>query len=957
MATFDSYADSPFQIRTEGQEISIKFTRTGPTTGRISWNIPTPAQGCSSDNQAYDGIVITLDRTHTSPDKSPVNETIYTADPTGDANLHAGDKIGTSLVVGAFYDDKTTTFFDVTGLSEDIPVFVSGYAVDKVYRYHAEGVHAYSLDYKGGNEVLPKAAYQDVKLGVAGSALTGLSLNTDYDFLITVDGIDHTISVNGNDAGTYDQLIAAIKIELSKIQNPTQGPVAPNTDAYYWNAAEELLYKWDGVQHILTDVIVEDTAPNSPTVGDYWYSSLTMVLSQWAGSPGAWATQTFISYSQDPTSLDGNDYWFNGTDSFIWDGNTWCSKTTWNQSTDPALPVYPSFGTYWYDTVNLFLNKWNDQTNSWDTTNAIYWNVDPNTLTINTYWFDETNNILKQWNGASWNNLTATISSTEPTLPAPNQYWYNDTTEELKQRDPANTLWTDLTVLALPDDPTIRETCDLWWNSISDNLYVWDTTTSTWDLVSTFLQQTTDPAAAPVLTTEDVWYHSTNKTLSRWDGSMWVVVTFINYATDPTIIAIGDVWFDTTNNVWNEWSGSPGEWVAFDPTEATADPAIPVMGVLWFDRTNTLLKQWSGTAWSSITFTTIPLTPAIGTLWFDTTNNVLKEWTGTDWATSTLDVILTLTTAGDLRFTSNTTGTTSSISLIDGILFSSLAPVGVLQTVVLGTDGVEPLPMYQQIGIGDDGTPDERRELIDSIRQQLGHPVVEVELTKYQFDTAVTAALESLRKRSSAAYTRAFFFVDVPAGQQSILLTNKTVGFNKIVTVMGANRVTSAFLTTAFGSGVYGQIALQHLYSMGTFDLLSFHLISQYIEQMEHLFATRLVYQWNEHTRLLNFYQTFGVGERILLDATVERTEQELLTDRWTKSWIEKYASAQARLMLAEIRGKYVSLPGAGGGVSLNAGELITRAESDMAECYDQLDNFVVNSVEDYGIGTTFVIG
>jgi len=361
-------------------------------------------------------------------------------------------------------------------------------------------------------------------------------------------------------------------------------------------------------------------------------------------------------------------------------------------------------------------------------------------------------------------------------------------------------------------------------------------------------------------------------------------------------------------------------------------------------------------------------------LWFDTTVSILKEWDGTTWLASTLVAVPTLTSGGDLRITSSTTGSGSYVLVVEGEgwLFGWTTPLGNAEEAVLGTDGIVPEPSYSQIGIGDDGTPDQRRELMDSIRQQLGYPVVDVELTKYQLDTAVTAALESLRKRSAAAYHRAFFFVDIPPGEQNLLLTNKTVGFNRIVNVMGAYRVTSSFLSTAFGSGVYGQIALQHLYTMGTFDLLSFHLVSQYIETMEMLFASRLTFMWNEHTRQLSFFQTFGAGrnstdtgsgasgipaERVLLDCTLERSEQELMTDRWTKSWIERYASAEARMMLAEIRGKYASLPGAGGGVALNAGELRAIADADKEVCYQQLEDFIVNDVENYGIGSTFVIG
>ena len=90
---------------------------------------------------------------------------------------------------------------------------------------------------------------------------------------------------------------------------------------------------------------------------------------------------------------------------------------------------------------------------------------------------------------------------------------------------------------------------------------------------------------------------------------------------------------------------------------------------------------------------------------------------------------------------------------------------------------------------------------------------------------------------------------------------------------------------------------------------------------------------------------------------SVERTEQELLVDRFTKGWIEKYATAEARLILSEIRGKYATLPGAGGGVSLNAGELMAKAEADKADLYQQLDDYIVNNPEEWGMESQFIIG
>ena len=201
------------------------------------------------------------------------------------------------------------------------------------------------------------------------------------------------------------------------------------------------------------------------------------------------------------------------------------------------------------------------------------------------------------------------------------------------------------------------------------------------------------------------------------------------------------------------------------------------------------------------------------------------------------------------------------------------------------------------------------------------------------------------------------FFLDTIPRQQHYVLSDKVVGFNTIVTVMGAYRMTSAFLSSAHGNGVYGQVVLQHLYNMGTFDLLSFHLVSQYIEQMEALFATRLTYNWNESSRTLAFFQSFSLHERILLDVTCERTEQELFKDRWTRDYIERYAYAESMRMLAQVRGKFASLPGAGGGIALNASDLMAQHDTIKAELYQQIDDLIVNDVENIGQESSFIIG
>jgi hypothetical protein len=175
---------------------------------------------------------------------------------------------------------------------------------------------------------------------------------------------------------------------------------------------------------------------------------------------------------------------------------------------------------------------------------------------------------------------------------------------------------------------------------------------------------------------------------------------------------------------------------------------------------------------------------------------------------------------------------------------------------------------------------------------------------------------------------------------------------------MGVYRMTSAFISSAQGAGVYGQIVLQHLYNMGTFDLLSYHIMAEYTELMEMLFASRVTFTWNEQTRTLHLLQRYPFRElMVLIEATVERTEQDLLSDRWTKPWIRRYALAQSRIALAEIRGKYSTLPGAGGSVSLNAQDLRAAGVEEIALCLQDIENYVADMPEEHGMGVSFILG
>ena len=1006
MGTFDSHTDSPDQVRQEGEELQIKFDRVDATTGTITWVIPPPADGCTSDNQAYCGVVVLLNTVPNQPVTTwPQNGTRYTGDPTGDADLHAGDKIGGALVVGAFYNDKTTTSISVSGLSAEQTYFVTGHITSCNLVYHDQGVSSYSLPYVYTQPTPDTSAFHEITInqsgeGVNGSDETGLVPGTTYCMQICIDGTEYGLLIDGSDAQTYDELVASINKELKLIENPPQGPVPPNTGAYYYETTNQTLSQWDGFQHNSIPVISEPDVPNIVSEGDFWLDSDDGLLykREFAGSPPAgsprvtnWVLKEPIASGFDPVSPSCDSFWYDIDDSlaYKWNGSVWCERPTFVQATDPSCPPDLGCGTYWFDETSEMLFVWDEETSAWNQTDAIVWDTNPTTLAIGTRWFNDTTNELFQYTGSgspSWNQQTVVVSEETPTDLVVGEYWFQPSTQELFLRINL-TDFVPVDVLIWNADPSTPQSCDLWWNTSTDLLFTWDSSANAWEQVQQLFIQTTDPSSAPLLEAGSVWVNnsSTPSVYWEWDGSQFVQISnlmVVEWPVNPiTAVVDGTIWFDSSSNQYFERNGST--WTLVDPISSNTDPSMPSIGDFWFNTTNNTLNTWNGIGWVNVAYSTMPLTPSTGSLWFNTTEMELYEWDGMNYVVSVPQAIATL---NDSKGRANPTGnivvssteegcdskivvgtaTIDSFSLLtfqrvnfdfEGDLFESLTFNADLAEPVFGTDGISGVPMYDEVGVGTNGDPAMRRELSDSIRKQLGYPVVEVELTKYQLNEAIQSALEELRERSSAAYRRVFFFLDAEPQQQRYILTNKCVGFNTIVSIQGIHRVASAFQSTAYASGVYGQTVLQHLYHMGTFDLVSYHIVSDYIEQLEQLFATRIVYTWDEASRELFIPQIFTRREKLLVDCVIERTEQELLTNRYTKTWIERWAMAQARIMLAEIRGKYAALPGAGGGVALNAGELISRADIDMQTCIDDIDNFVVNDIENLGMGSELIIG
>lgn len=981
MGIYDRFADAPNLIKIEGQEITLKVIQNSiEGTASLSWNIPAPVAGCApGSNGAYAGIVITVSSEPANYlSTSPKDGTFYTGDPTVDVDLHAGDKIDTALVLAAFYNDRTTHTLTVNDLKARTAYYFSAYAVDNVGRYHREGVHGYSLP-TGSLETTKgkpdKAAYHDILIDVLGginiNRATGLNPVTVYDFVVDINCQEYKIFINGVDGLTYKNLIDAINKEFKLLENPIQSPTYPDLNGYYFDLANKKLYLWDGLVHIPQDVIVGALDPTIPILGTYWYNPDDKFLREY--ETGGWVIRPFLQHESDPTDLACGQLWYDGVDVWKWDGNHWCKLCLYTQTRNPILAPVLSCNTYWFDNVNRILYRFNEKLKKWDEALAIMSGKDPNTLNTGDFWYNETNNLVHRYVGSSWNVLN-TIRYSERNEdgdldnPVADIYWFIPTELRLFKRDSGNTFWTELDIAVYPTDPRDRDSCDLWWtgSTSSHALYSWDDLNDTWVAVSLLFQTGTNPALPPTLPDCAVWLNPTTGVIKIISGVTCDDKPYINFPYDPTQPNVYMFWYDTKNKIWFIWDGS--DWVEIEPIVSTIDPFSVDIGDFWFDTNTNLLKKWDGTAWVITVYSSHPLSPTVGTQWFNTITDELYEWNGTAWVIgvpiATVQFVKpnkpNSNTRDLLDFFTRLIGCTSSIEVKydKDNLFTELSDNIIYLDPVEGETGLVAGPSYKQLGVGDDGSPDERRALHDSIRLALGMPSVRIEATKEQLDQAINNALLMLRKYSSLATKRGMFFLQLKRNQQNYILTNSCAGFNKIVNVSTLYRMKSSFFRTAFaGNDLFGVAALQQLYSIGSFDMLSYHLVSSYIEELDTLFANRIMFNWNETSRELKMYQNFASNEKVLIDATIERSEQDLFNDRETSLWIQNWAVAYTKMMLSQVRGKFQQLPGPNGSTALNTQDLITQGQTEMTELKEELHDMGMQDLQNVGMRAHFLLG
>jgi len=438
-----------------------------------------------------------------------------------------------------------------------------------------------------------------------------------------------------------------------------------------------------------------------------------------------------------------------------------------------------------------------------------------------------------------------------------------------------------------------------YYDHSTNKVLVWNATSSTWlQANNDTVPVGTNPAVGP----NKIYYNTISRKLMFFIGGNWVECNSANARVKygSGYVPLGNILRETPSDA------QPGDIsynVGQDPLGAMAVPSMWAFTLgQWLPLTGNLIQfETAPNVWTNaisgdeICGDTLPSVPTIGDFFYQTAGRDLLVWNGDDW-------------------------------------------------IKADTES-EGSPTTDKVGIGTDGSYNERLRLIKILKAQLGWPQVCVELAEEQFNVAVDNALQEFRRRADNAYQHRHVLFTAKNNQSTYYLNDPRIGTDKIVNVLKIHRVSQSSMNAFGGANIYSQPFIEQFYNGQNIDLVSIHLVAQMAELFEKVFAGNIMFTWDESSRQLILYRDIQTNsERVVLEVVAERSEQELITDRWSTQWIQGWAAAELKQMLGMIRSKYSSVAGPNGGLTLNGDMLISEARQDFEDLLRQITDYEVGN-------------
>jgi hypothetical protein len=243
-----------------------------------------------------------------------------------------------------------------------------------------------------------------------------------------------------------------------------------------------------------------------------------------------------------------------------------------------------------------------------------------------------------------------------------------------------------------------------------------------------------------------------------------------------------------------------------------------------------------------------------------------------------------------------------------------------------------------------------RQDLIRDLQLRLADGIVDVELDREHYDSAIDQALNKYRQLSSGSVEESVIFIQTQDGVTEYTLPNEVIEVRRLYRRgVGSNSGTGSNFDPF-------DVAFNNMYLLNAGQIggiATFDAFSQYKETIGRVFGSEYNFLWNRNTKQLKILRNVKTDEEVAVGVYNFIPEQTLLGDVYAGKWLSDYALASSKFMLGEARSKYMGgLPGAGGAITLNGEQLKAEAAGEIEQLHASVHN-----MEEGNAPLGFVIG
>ena len=219
----------------------------------------------------------------------------------------------------------------------------------------------------------------------------------------------------------------------------------------------------------------------------------------------------------------------------------------------------------------------------------------------------------------------------------------------------------------------------------------------------------------------------------------------------------------------------------------------------------------------------------------------------------------------------------------------------------------------------------------DFILARLGFPVVRVELTPYQIKTCIDEAASRLHFHAPL-WAKQFAVFDASAGYNlyqlpSYILDNISyVVFKKTLLSIQSQAGTLEF--------DFFIKYFQDNFLFQNFGVGDFYLLQQNLEQTRKILGQEGAWEVLNNKYLQLTPTPVVTPEPVIVE--YRAIDSDTIHPAY-RNWIQRFALACAKGVLGEIRGKYKTVPGPGGGAQLNGFELVQQSMTEKQTLLEEL--------------------